>query len=119
MKYDLKSFTVEAGKPIELVLVNPDFMQHNLVVAKPGSLQTVGAAADKLASDPNGAGLHYVPDIPEVLFATELVDPQKTVRIQFIAPADVGDYPFICTFPGHWSIMNGVMRVVQARASTQ
>ena len=55
MKYDLKTFTVEAGKPVEITFENPDFMQHNLVIVQPGTLETVGKAADKLASDPKGA----------------------------------------------------------------
>jgi azurin len=112
MKYDLKSFSVEAGKPVEIVFENLDFMQHNLVIAQIGALKTVGEAADKLASDPKAAEMDYVPRIPEVLFATKLVDPQKTERLSFIAPEKEGDYPFVCTFPGHWSIMNGIMKVV-------
>lgn len=112
MKYDLKSFSVEAGKPVEIIFENPDFMQHNLVIAQTGALDKVGQAADKLASDPRGAEMHYVPKIPEVLFATKLVNPQETVKLNFIAPAKEGDYPFVCTFPGHWSIMNGTMKVV-------
>jgi azurin len=24
-----------------------------------------------------------------------------------------GEYPYVCTFPGHWRIMNGVLQVVQ------
>ena len=115
MKYDLKTFSVEAGKPVEIILVNPDFMQHNLVIAKQGTMKIVGAAADILASDPKAAEMNYVPAIPEVLFATKLVNPQETVRIQFTAPKETGDYPYVCTFPGHWSIMNGVMKVVKPK----
>ncbi|MCB1209408.1 MAG: hypothetical protein KDK97_08785 [Verrucomicrobiales bacterium] len=22
-----------------------------------------------------------------------------------------GDYPYLCTFPGHWMVMNGVLKV--------
>lgn len=116
MKYDLKTFTVEAGKAVEIVFENPDFMQHNLVVTQIGALETVGKAADKLASSPKGAEMNYVPDMPEILFATKLVNPQQTERLKFIAPKKVGDYPFVCTFPGHWSIMNGVMKVVDKPA---
>lgn len=116
MKYDLKSFTVEAGKPVEIIFENPDFMQHNLVIAETGALEIVGKAADKMASDPGAAERNYVPEIPEVLFATKLLNPQQTVSLKFVAPVKPGDYPFICTFPGHWSIMNGVMKVVQAKA---
>jgi len=117
MKYDLKAFEVEAGKPVEIVFENPDFMQHNLVVTQQGALETVGKAADKLASDPKGAEKQYVPDMPEVLFATKLVNPQQTVKLNFIAPEKPGDYPFVCTFPGHWSIMNGVMKVVKNKSA--
>jgi len=111
MKYDLKTFSVVAGKPIEIVFENPDFMQHNLVIIQPGTLQILGKAADKLAADPQGSEKQYVPSIPEVLFYTRLVNPEETVRLKFVAPAKAGDYPFVCTFPGHWSIMNGIMKV--------
>ncbi|WP_276371070.1 PVC-type heme-binding CxxCH protein [Chryseolinea sp. H1M3-3] len=117
MKYDIKTFTVEAGKPVEIVFENPDFMQHNLVITQIGALKTVGAAADKLASQPNGAEMNYVPAIPEVLFSTKLVNPQQTVKLNFIAPTKEGEYPFVCTFPGHWSIMNGVMKVVAKKTA--
>jgi uncharacterized protein len=115
MKFDLKSFTVEAGKPVIIIFVNPDFMQHNLVITKPGSMEVVGKAADKLASDANGASRNYVPDIPQVLFHTRLLNPQETVKLEFMAPGEAGDYPYVCTFPGHWSIMNGVMKVVKSK----
>jgi uncharacterized protein len=115
MKYDLKEFTVEAGKAVEIIFENPDFMQHNLVVTKQGTLKTVGAAADKLAADPKGAEMNYVPAIPEVLFATKLVNPEQSETLRFVAPKDPGDYPFVCTFPGHWALMNGVMKVVKAK----
>ena len=112
MKYDLTEFVVEAGQSVELVLENVDFMQHNLVIVKPGQKEKVGAAADKLAADPQGAQQQYIPRMEEVLFATALVDPEQTVTLKFTAPKEAGEYPFICTFPGHWRIMQGVMKVV-------
>ena len=112
MKYDITEFVVAAGKEVELVLDNVDFMQHNLVIVKPGTKEKVGAAADKLAADPNGATQNYVPKMPEVLFATELVNPEQKIILRFKAPTEPGEYPYICTFPGHWRIMQGVMKVV-------
>ncbi len=112
MKYDVTEFVVEAGKPVELVFENTDFMQHNLVIAKRGEKEKVGMAADKLAMDPKGADLEYVPEMPEVLYATAIVDPDKKVVLRFVAPDEPGDYPYICTFPGHWRIMQGNMKVV-------
>ena len=111
MQYDLKSFTVSAGKTVEIVFENPDAMQHNLVIGKPKSLEKIGKAADKMITDPNGATNNYVPEMPEILFSTALVNPDQTVRLRFTAPAKPGEYPYICTFPGHWRLMNGVMIV--------
>jgi azurin len=52
-----------------------------------------------------------VPSIPQVIAATPLVNPDGTYRLRFTAPAQPGAYPFVCTFPGHWRVMNGVMQV--------
>ncbi|WP_461129525.1 PVC-type heme-binding CxxCH protein [Spirosoma aerophilum] len=114
MRYDKKEFTVTAGKQIEIVLENPDAMQHNLVIGKPKSMEIIGAAADKLITAKDGADRNYVPSIPQIIVATPLVNPDQTYRLKFTAPATPGDYPFVCTFPGHWRIMNGVMRVTKS-----
>jgi len=31
--------------------------------------------------------------------------------VQFKAPGEAGQYPYVCTFPGHWRIMNGTLNV--------
>ncbi len=111
MKYDTKLITVKAGQPVVLTLENPDIMQHNLVICKPGTAEKVGKAADALARDPKAVEKNYVPQMPEVLASTKLVNPGESFTLEFVAPAQPGDYPFVCTFPGHWSIMRGVMRV--------
>jgi len=113
MKYDIKTFIVKAGSMVEVDFYNPDFMQHNFLILQKGSLEKVGAAADKLAQDLKGIEQNYVPKIPEVLFSTKLINPQETFKLKFRVPAAEGDYPFICSFPGHWRIMNGIMKVVK------
>jgi len=116
MKYDIGEFVVEAGRPVKIIFENPDFMQHNLLIIQPGTLETVGAAADKLASNPQGADMQYVPDMEEVMYNTPLVDPGATVELTFTAPENPDEYPFVCTFPGHWRIMQGTMKVVNPQA---
>ncbi len=113
MKFDLANFEVQAGQAVEIRFKNNDFMQHNLLIIDQGSLKVVGAAADKMAVDPSGAAKNYVPDLPQVLNATKLVDPNSEVILRFYAPDKAGEYPFVCTFPGHWKIMNGIMKVVK------
>jgi azurin len=114
MKFDTKLITARAGGIVEIQFTNPDFMQHNFLILQKGTLQKVGEAADKLAQDPKGIEMNYVPKIPEVLFSTKLINPNETVSVRFRVPAEAGDYPFICSFPGHWRIMNGIMTVTAA-----
>jgi putative membrane-bound dehydrogenase-like protein len=111
MKYNKSSFTVKAGSQVTIDFENPDFMQHNLVIGQKGSKEIIGKAADELARDPKGAEQNYVPKIPEVIIATRLVDPEGRESIVFTAPTEPGEYPFVCTVPGHWRIMNGIMIV--------
>jgi azurin len=113
MKYDRTLLTAKAGSLLRIDFQNPDFMQHNLLVLKPGSMEKVGEAADKLAQDPNGTRQQYVPRMPEVIAATPLVNPQGSYTLVFRLPATPGDYPFVCTFPGHWRMMNGILRVTK------
>jgi len=113
MKYDLKEFTVKAGQSVEIIIENPDAMQHNMVITKPGSLEKVGRAGDAMMKDEKGAEKNYVPALAEVLYSTPLINPGQSYKLKFKAPASVGNYPYVCTFPGHWTLMNGVMKVVK------
>jgi azurin len=113
MVFDLSWFAVQAGKPVQIVLGNPDAMPHNLVIGEPGSLEEIGtkAAAMPMPTDPDIKP--FVPDSPLVLYATRLLNGGETERLNFTAPAKPGEYIFVCTFPGHWVRMYGVMLVVE------
>ncbi|MAB78660.1 MAG: dehydrogenase [Planctomycetes bacterium] len=110
--FDRKEFTVVASRPVELVFENTDIMPHNLVVAAIGALAKVGLAAEAMALAGDAWDLAYVPQMSEVLHATGLLQPGASQVLSFDAPSTAGDYPFVCTFPGHWARMNGTMRVV-------
>lgn len=111
MKFKLDTFTVQAGQKIVLELDNLDVMQHNLLIGKPGTLNKIGEVADAMLTDPKASDKHYIPAIAEVLFSTPLVDPGDLYALEFTAPKEPGNYPFVCTFPGHWRMMNGIMKV--------
>lgn len=114
MQYDKKLFTVKAGQKVTIHFENPDGMPHNLIIIKPGTLQKVGAAADKmLTGDPKASQKSYIPEIPEVMHAIKLLNPGESFELTFTVPDKPGDYPFVCTFPGHWRGMNGIMRVTK------
>ena len=109
LKYSIAGFDVKAGARVRLDFANVSDMLHNVVVVKPGTSARVADAALKLGLD--GTRLHFVPVAADVLFNTGLLEPQKSESIYFEAPIAPGDYPFICTFPGHAATMQGVMRV--------
>ncbi|QEC51379.1 putative membrane-bound dehydrogenase-like protein [Anseongella ginsenosidimutans] len=113
MLFDKDTLVVPAGKTVSLVFDNRDQMPHNVVIVKPGSWEKVGMAADNMASGEDGYEKHFVPDLPEVLFSTPLVGASQVFQLNFTAPAQPGDYPFICSFPGHWRMMKGIIKVVK------
>jgi azurin len=112
MIYDLNWFVVQAGKPVQIILTNPDAMPHNLVIGQPGSLEEVGTKGGVMPPPSNPEARAYVPDTPLVLQATRLLNAGDSGRLNFTAPAKAGQYVYLCTFPGHWVRMYGVMLVV-------
>jgi azurin len=106
LAFDKTAFTVKAGEKVKLTFSNTSAMQHNWVLVAPGT-------ADKVAQDSSGAGADkgWLAMGPNVLAHTKLVDSKKSDTIEFTAPAKPGDYPFICSFPGHAMTMKGVLTV--------
>jgi azurin len=111
LSYTVRSFTVRAGEPIKLTLLNPDVVPHNWALIKPGSLARVGDLVNKIIAEPDAATRHYIPRTDDVLVYTDIVGPQDQFAISFRAPTTPGRYPYLCTFPGHWMVMNGEMIV--------
>jgi azurin len=94
-----------------LIFENPDLMTHNFVLVEAGAGDEVGVLADRMASDPDGMAKGYVPQSPKILLATPLVNPRSKHEVVFVAPVKPGRYPYLCTFPGHWRLMRGVLVV--------
>lgn len=110
--FDKKEFSVKAGQKVKITLDNPagSVQPHNLIIVKPGKKDTVGMLANQSLSDPEFLK-NPVPDSEDVLFSSELVQPGTKGVLEFTAPEEPGEYPYLCTFPGHWILMNGVMTV--------
>ena len=114
MQFDLKSFEVKAGETVELTFKNigkiPKIaMGHNLVVLKKG----ISAVA--FGQKAMGAGANATNALPDsvkgdTIASTKLLGPDEKETITFTAP-EAGDYEYVCTFPGHFALMRGVMKV--------
>ena len=110
--FTVAEFSVKAGKPTKLVFSNPDATQHNLLILDRGtSVEEVGMAGNEMAKSPDGLKKHFVPDDKRILHHTKLLAPGSVETLRFDAPKEPGDYPYVCTFPGHWVLMRGVMKV--------
>ncbi|MEJ5052834.1 azurin [Sphingobacterium sp. MYb382] len=107
MKFDKELFRVKAGEPIELTLKNvgtlpKESMGHNLVVLKPGvDVATFGGEATSAADN------DYIPktSLTSIAAHTKLLGPGEQDKITFTL--DKGVYTFICSFPGHFGMMQG------------
>jgi putative heme-binding domain-containing protein len=112
MAYDKELLVVQAGKPLEIVLGNDDFMPHNFVITKPGALEEVGMLAEASAANPEFQARQFVPNSNKVLLSSRLLQTRETQQLSFTAPATPGVYPYVCTYPGHWRRMYGALYVV-------
>ncbi len=116
--YDKTDLSVKAGQKVKLTLNNTGSIApqpHNFILIKPGKDAAVGAQANAMMTDPQAMAKSYIPDASkdDIIAHTKLVMPNGTETIEFLAPAEAGDYPFMCTFPGHWLLMKGVVHVTK------
>lgn len=114
MRYDVEVFQVKPGASVSLTLSNTDEMQHNLLILTPGDDKPLAVAQRAWALGTEAVKKQFVPDGPDVLFHTRVLDPQQSDTINFIAPMQEGEYPYVCTLPGHAFSMKGKMRVSKA-----
>lgn len=112
VKFETTQFDVTAGLPVELTFSNDCIMPHNLVLIEPAAEGALIAGVNALGLE--GMDKHFVPAVPGIIAATKLLQPRGKEVLNFTAPKKAGDYPYVCTFPGHWFTMRGVMRVREA-----
>lgn len=115
--YDTREVTARAGQPLKITFANPDAVDHNLVLGKPGSLERIGLAAAAMIAHPGGDTSQqeqqdYIPDLPEVIGGTPVISTGASAILTVFAPREPGDYVYLCTYPGHFGTMNGILKVV-------
>jgi len=105
MKYNVTEIKAKPGETIKIQLKNvgtlPKMaMAHNVVVLKPTTKLVEFNQAAAMARDTN-----FIPAAmkADVIASTELAGPGETVEVSFKAPTAAGSYPFMCTFPGHFT----------------
>lgn len=107
MRFNLSEIKVKEGQTVVLTLKHVGklpkaAMGHNWVLLQQGVVMGTFAQEAVKAKDTD-----YVPEeSASVIAHTKLVGGGEETTIEFKAPAK-GEYTFICSFPGHYALMNG------------
>ncbi|MFM8470292.1 MAG: plastocyanin/azurin family copper-binding protein, partial [Limisphaerales bacterium] len=110
--FTVLEFKVKAGAPVKLTFENPDATPHNLLVVQPGTEDAIGNAANEMAKLPDAfEKMDFIPKSDAILHATKMLKQNQSETLRFHAPKRPGRYPYICSFPGHYLVMRGVMVV--------
>src|SRR5690606_19672311 len=107
MQYNINLMRVKAGEPVEITLKNvgsmpKESMGHNFVLLKPGvDIATFGGEATAAADN------DYIPksSLTSIVGHTKILGPGEEEKITVTLEAGV--YPFLCSFPGRFGIMQG------------
>lgn len=106
MNFLQKEFKVKAGEEVTLTLkhvgtMGKNVMGHNFVLLKPGTdISKFGLEAAKANTT------DYVPlNAPEVIAHTKVIGGGEQDTVKFTL--EPGTYEYICSFPGHYSLMKG------------
>ncbi|RXK55180.1 azurin [Oleiharenicola lentus] len=113
MKFSVTEIRAVAGEKVRVTFKNvgrmpKQAMGHNWILLVPMADNEVLALAQAAAA----RAPEYQPaDATKVLAHTKLLGPNESDTVEFTAPATPGDYPFVCTFPGHAALMKGKLIV--------
>ncbi|MEM9675424.1 MAG: azurin [Bacteroidota bacterium] len=111
LEYDKTELRVKAGQQVTLTLnhsgqMAKEAMGHNFVLLKPGT-DIPTFANEALDAREN----EYIPAGSEqVIVHTKLIGGGESDTITFEAPSP-GTYDYICSFPGHYALMQGKLIV--------
>ncbi len=108
MKYNKDELSVVEGQQVTLTLkhvgkMSKDVMGHNWVLLTLGTdIPAFGKAAASAKKN------DYIPQdkVDQVIAHTKTIGGGEETSITFVAPKR-GYYTFICSFPGHYSVMQG------------
>ncbi|WP_299399574.1 azurin [uncultured Gelidibacter sp.] len=108
MKYNKTEIRVKAGQTVKLTLkhvgkMDKAVMGHNwALLTKDADVATVGNAAVSAADN------DYIPKdmADKFIVHTKMLGGGESQTIEFEAP-EPGTYIFMCTFPGHYALMQG------------
>tara|TARA_B100001057_G_scaffold418270_1_gene437408 strand:+ start:286 stop:759 length:474 start_codon:yes stop_codon:yes gene_type:complete len=110
MFYDKKELNIKANEEINLILnhngkMKKEIMGHNFVILKK-NVNVDNFARKAFMSKKTD----YIPNTNETIAYTKLIGGGQSDTITFIIK-ETGKYNYICSFPGHYQVMRGILNV--------
>ena len=104
MKFSMATIAAKPGEQLRIRLVAKGSMPkiamaHNFVV-----LNKSAKVVDFATAAMNARATDFIPaeKKADILAHTALAGAGETVEVTFKVPAAAGEYPYLCTFPGHF-----------------
>jgi azurin len=114
MKFSVANIAAKPGEQIRIRLITKSAMPkiamaHNFVLLQKGASQVKFVTASAQARETD----FIAPEMKDqVLAFTPLAGGGETVETVFKVPAAAGEYPYLCSFPGHFQAgMRGTLTV--------
>lgn len=109
MQFSTKAIEVKAGAEAVIILKNigtlaKEVMGHNLTILKTGTDLPAFATKAMTAKDTE---FQPASESASVVAHTRLLGPGESDTLKVTLAA--GEYPYLCTFPGHFAVMQGVI----------
>lgn len=114
LSYEPAVINARAGETLTIRYENAGEMTHNIVVVRSEQdVPLIGEAAFQAAFTNNWipAGADHA---TRMIAYTPPAGPKETVEVTFTVPPP-GNYPFICTYASHWTMMRGRLSVAASR----
>lgn len=113
LQFEPRVLRVVPGARVSLAFRNGDpGMPHNVAVVRADAIDEFGERSMQLASNPRAIATHYVPEDPRELCFSPILQPGDSYTLYFEAPKEPGEYRLVCTYPGHWRVMQGSLFVL-------
>ncbi len=116
MQFDQKFIQVRKNQKIVLTLnhtgkMDKSVMGHNWVLLQAGSSTMEFGEKAAAAKETD-----YIPASEEskIISHTSLIGGGESTTLTFQAPPP-GEYPYLCSFPGHYGVMKGKLFVVETQ----
>ncbi len=115
VRFGTEEITAKAGSQLKVIFdniaTNPG-MRHNFVLLNVGRDDEATIGQVGIGAVQAGEAKDYIPDHDAILAHTTMADAGERVEVEFTVPPP-GDYAYLCSYLGHYSMMQGVLHSVE------